>query len=236
MHWLYIEGARTEVQDAEGHTASVNSRHIQGIAAIRCAANSCAPGSNTPCGTHPAVCSVGRCTGGRRDRAVSVIPPEMAYVEETMSVWMLPLDAEEVLGLMHADRDEALAYLARVASLLRMRGCRTRVAVREGVPWRAITSLAESMDVDLIAFTARRKSLLARIWGLDTVNRVLAHVCRPVLLVAQCTPVTFDRLIVYTPERRAPIDRLLHCGVAERALAQCSGPVLITPRVTALNS
>jgi nucleotide-binding universal stress UspA family protein len=95
--------------------------------------------------------------------------------------------------------------------------------------------LAESLDVDLIAFAARRKSLLARTWGHDTVNRVLAHVHRPVLLVGRRTPPAYDRLAVYTPERRAPLDRLLHGGIADRALAQCSGPVVVAPRATGVN-
>lgn len=119
----------------------------------------------------------------RADRALS----RAALVAATAGAELLVLhavDDDQPRRLVEAERREATAILGeQVAALGPARKPPIVPLIEEGDPFEAILRVAETWDAELIVLGEHRRRPLRDIFAGTTVERVMRHGCRPVLMV-----------------------------------------------------
>jgi universal stress protein E len=96
------------------------------------------------------------------------------------------IEDDQPRSLVEARRREAAALLRdQVAGLRELRGSAASLLIEEGAPFETILRAADARDVDLIALGEHRRRALMDIFAGTTVERVMRHGRRPVLMVNQ---------------------------------------------------
>ena len=82
-------------------------------------------------------------------------------------------------------RQDAMTYLASVASSLQARGIRTTLEVRSGRPDREVVEAARDLKADLIAMSTHGRSGVGRLLFGSVAEQVLRHADVPLFIMRQ---------------------------------------------------
>jgi nucleotide-binding universal stress UspA family protein len=109
------------------------------------------------------------------------------------------VDDDQPRSLVEVERREAWALLQRqMAGLPELQAVRASALVDEGDPFEAVLRVADAQGVDIIVLGEHRRSVLRDIFTGTTVERVIRHGTRPVLMVNQPPAGPYRRILAAT--------------------------------------
>lgn len=126
---------------------------------------------------------VGTDLSSRADRALRRAALLAAGAEAELLL-VHAIDDDQPRSLVEMARREALALLHdQVAGLGELQGLGAAALIEEGDPFEALLRVAEAREADLLVLGEHRRRLLRDIFAGTTIERVMRHGRRPVLMV-----------------------------------------------------
>lgn len=124
------------------------------------------------------------------------------------------IDDDQPRSLVELERREAMALLGeQIAWLAELRGLSATPLIAEGAPFEALLAAADRHEADLLLLGEHRRRPLRDIFAGTTVERVMRHGHRPVLMVNQPPAAPYRQVLAAT-------DLSAHAARALRAAAE----------------